>query len=208
MATSGSSFDRLLFPWARVTRTRAKGEDEGWNGVSYTTTGAFLALSLSRSASSSSSFETYSCPIYSYTSLGSTHNTFPNPLLRATTHDGHFSAQDGASSPLGGWKPAWHLEDESAERAGRYVTSSSLPLPVLCSLPALLSEPPPTLPTASSASPPTSTSSSASAVASGLPSLAPALPTLSRQSTDPFSQRVDTSEEAQRLKREMGAFSG
>ncbi|KWU42571.1 adenine nucleotide alpha hydrolases-like protein, partial [Rhodotorula sp. JG-1b] len=44
---------------------------------------------------------------YGYTSLGSTYNTFPNPLLRST------------ALPLGGWRPAWELEDEDAERAGR-----------------------------------------------------------------------------------------
>jgi hypothetical protein len=41
-----------------------------------------------------------------YTSLGSTFNTIPNPLLR------------DPSQPSG-WKPAWELEDASAERAGR-----------------------------------------------------------------------------------------
>ncbi|GAA5913574.1 hypothetical protein JCM6882_001690 [Rhodosporidiobolus microsporus] len=68
---------------------------------------------------------------YGYTSLGSTHNTFPNPLLRATTTDGHFHSSSspatvsisapagGEPAPLGGWRPAWELEDESAERAGR-----------------------------------------------------------------------------------------
>lgn len=46
-----------------------------------------------------------------YTSLGSTHNTFPNPLLKATDDP----------AVLGGWRPAWELEDESQERAGRRV---------------------------------------------------------------------------------------
>lgn len=46
---------------------------------------------------------------YGYTSLGSTHNTFPNPLLKATDDP----------NVLGGWKPAWELQDESQERAGR-----------------------------------------------------------------------------------------
>ncbi|KAI5475514.1 FAD synthetase [Pseudohyphozyma bogoriensis] len=44
-----------------------------------------------------------------YTSLGSTDNTFPNPLLRATDD----------KSVLGGWRPAWELQDWSMERAGR-----------------------------------------------------------------------------------------
>lgn len=43
---------------------------------------------------------------YGYTSLGSTFNTIPNPLLRDPSHPK-------------GWKPAWELEDASAERAGR-----------------------------------------------------------------------------------------
>ena len=41
-----------------------------------------------------------------YTSLGSTHDTFPNPTLRSL---------DEAST----WHPAWMLADESLERAGR-----------------------------------------------------------------------------------------
>ncbi|KAK4047557.1 3'-phosphoadenosine 5'-phosphosulfate sulfotransferase [Microbotryomycetes sp. JL201] len=47
---------------------------------------------------------------YGYTSLGSTHNTFPNPLLR--------SIEDGGAG-VGGWRPAWELQDGSQERAGR-----------------------------------------------------------------------------------------
>ncbi|GAA5883096.1 hypothetical protein JCM1840_000039, partial [Sporobolomyces johnsonii] len=47
-----------------------------------------------------------------YTSLGSTHNTFPNPLLRKTDDP----------AVLGGWLPAWDLEDEAQERAGRETT--------------------------------------------------------------------------------------
>ncbi|KAL8278084.1 hypothetical protein RQP46_009544 [Phenoliferia psychrophenolica] len=44
------------------------------------------------------------CELYDegYTSLGSTHNTFPNPLLA-----------NGSS-----WRPAWELTDPSQERAG------------------------------------------------------------------------------------------
>ncbi|GAA97164.1 uncharacterized protein L969DRAFT_91987 [Mixia osmundae IAM 14324] len=45
------------------------------------------------------------CSLYDqgYTSLGSTHNTFPNPCLKAGE----------------GYRPAWELQDESQERAGR-----------------------------------------------------------------------------------------
>ncbi|KAH8929930.1 adenine nucleotide alpha hydrolases-like protein [Atractiella rhizophila] len=46
---------------------------------------------------------------YGYTSLGSTFNTFPNPMLREETCD----------HTVKGWKPAWLLEDENQERAGR-----------------------------------------------------------------------------------------
>ncbi|KAK4047763.1 3'-phosphoadenosine 5'-phosphosulfate sulfotransferase [Microbotryomycetes sp. JL221] len=46
---------------------------------------------------------------YGYTSLGSTHNTFPNPLLRTEDEVGL----------VGGWRPAWDLQDGSQERAGR-----------------------------------------------------------------------------------------
>ncbi|GAA5917716.1 hypothetical protein JCM8208_001887 [Rhodotorula glutinis] len=58
---------------------------------------------------------------YGYTSLGSTHNTFPNPLLRAPPPPSDpTGAVDGDyPQPLGGWRPAWELEDEGAERAGR-----------------------------------------------------------------------------------------
>jgi len=47
-------------------------------------------------------------PLRSYTSLGSTHNTFPNPLLRSDD-----------PKALDSWKPAWDLQDGSQERAGR-----------------------------------------------------------------------------------------
>lgn len=46
---------------------------------------------------------------FRYTSLGSTYNTFPNPLLKATDDPTIF----------GGWRPAWELKDETTERAGR-----------------------------------------------------------------------------------------
>lgn len=55
---------------------------------------------------------------YGYTSLGSTYNTFPNPLLRSTA-SGTLVDGGADSLPLGGWRPAWELEDEDAERAGR-----------------------------------------------------------------------------------------
>ncbi|GAA5976946.1 hypothetical protein JCM10908_005688 [Rhodotorula pacifica] len=62
---------------------------------------------------------------YGYTSLGSTHNTFPNPLLRSTPSG---TLIDGVSDgrPLGGWRPAWELEDEDAERAGRDTNLASV----------------------------------------------------------------------------------
>ncbi|MBW0460624.1 hypothetical protein O181_000339 [Austropuccinia psidii MF-1] len=49
------------------------------------------------------------CELYNqgYTSLGSSLNTFPNPLLKTQN----------------GWKGAWELEDPSGERAGRFVAS-------------------------------------------------------------------------------------
>ncbi|BGP30392.1 3'-phosphoadenosine 5'-phosphosulfate sulfotransferase [Rhodotorula toruloides] len=72
---------------------------------------------------------------YGYTSLGSTHNTFPNPLLRATASGpisrpssptGSAAKGVGQLQPLGGWRPAWELEDESAERAGRETSLSKV----------------------------------------------------------------------------------
>ncbi|GAA5834614.1 hypothetical protein JCM9279_007060 [Rhodotorula babjevae] len=64
---------------------------------------------------------------YGYTSLGSTHNTFPNPLLRAPALPADSTAASGGDfpHPLGGWRPAWELEDEDAERAGRRVLAHS-----------------------------------------------------------------------------------
>ena len=50
----------------------------------------------------------------SYTSLGSTFNTFPNPQLRA---------ENDSRAPRG-WLPAWQLTDDSLERAGRCVPSA------------------------------------------------------------------------------------
>lgn len=50
------------------------------------------------------------CQLYDegYTSLGSTFNTFPNPILK--------SREVGEK---GAYRPAWQLEDGSSERAGR-----------------------------------------------------------------------------------------
>ncbi|GAA6017603.1 hypothetical protein JCM11491_005298 [Sporobolomyces phaffii] len=80
---------------------------------------------------------------YGYTSIGSTHNTFPNPCLRQTpsTTPPSSSSSSLASSPstsaptsttasvasvsslqVGSWLPAWELEDETQERAGREVS--------------------------------------------------------------------------------------
>ncbi len=44
----------------------------------------------------------------SFTSLGSTHNTAPNPLLKTEA----------------GYEPAWKLQDPSQERAGRGVKAT------------------------------------------------------------------------------------
>ncbi|KAM0746198.1 adenine nucleotide alpha hydrolases-like protein [Meredithblackwellia eburnea MCA 4105] len=51
------------------------------------------------------------CSLYNvgYTSLGSTHNTFPNPELRVT-NEGTGEVE---------WRPAWELKDAALERAGR-----------------------------------------------------------------------------------------
>ena len=56
-------------------------------------------------------------PIFRYTSLGSVHNTFPNPALRIGD-----SAGD-ETQPA--WKPAYELQDGSLERAGRVSTVST-----------------------------------------------------------------------------------
>jgi len=50
------------------------------------------------------------CSLYDegYTSLGSTTNTIPNPLLKQPTC----------------WQPAWMLQDDSQERAGRLDASA------------------------------------------------------------------------------------
>ncbi|GAA5949423.1 hypothetical protein JCM3765_003404 [Sporobolomyces pararoseus] len=78
---------------------------------------------------------------YGYTSIGSTHNTFPNPCLRQTPSSTPLSSSTSSStsaSPststsstphsttltdqVGSWLPAWELEDETQERAGREVS--------------------------------------------------------------------------------------
>lgn len=86
-------------------------------------------------------------PFCSYTSIGSTHNTFPNPCLRRTPSTTPFSSTPSRpSSPdpsttstpprsaaastttitlsdsIGSWLPAWELADETQERAGREVS--------------------------------------------------------------------------------------
>lgn len=59
--------------------------------------------------------------LHRYTSLGSTFNTLPNPALRRAKA-GHPADQEEAVSYL----PAYELQDETLERAGRYKISSSL----------------------------------------------------------------------------------
>ncbi|GAA5886145.1 hypothetical protein JCM16303_000064 [Sporobolomyces ruberrimus] len=72
---------------------------------------------------------------YGYTSIGSTHNTFPNPLLRRTPSTTPFSSNpstptldpttttiSGSIEAIGSWLPAWELRDETQERAGREVS--------------------------------------------------------------------------------------
>ncbi|SPO38750.1 related to FAD1  len=72
------------------------------------------------------------CLLYEqgYTSLGSTYNTHPNPVLRlddsatAQTSDRHpVVVGDGTAS--GRWKPAYMLQDGSLERAGREGSSAA-----------------------------------------------------------------------------------
>jgi FAD synthetase len=84
--------------WAFLRCTEAFGED----GVPYCSLYDYGCVA-SRQSRSRSRLRSAS---RRYTSLGSTHNTFPNPKLRSLKE---------AST----WMPAWALEDEGAERAGR-----------------------------------------------------------------------------------------
>ena len=63
-----------------------------------------------------------------YTSLGSTFNTLPNPILKLeVTPEGSESKENvtsqaqtvGDGTAVGAWKPAYMLEDGNLERAGR-----------------------------------------------------------------------------------------
>ncbi|KPV76682.1 uncharacterized protein RHOBADRAFT_52656 [Rhodotorula graminis WP1] len=100
---------------------------------------------------------------YGYTSLGSTHNTFPNPLLRAPppTSDSTSAAAGDYPHPLGGWRPAWELEDEDAERAGRETSVAAVvartaasPSSSAPTSPSSARAPPPIPPPAPSSAPP------------------------------------------------------
>lgn len=64
------------------------------------------------------------CLFSRYTSLGSTHDTFPNPALRNENEQAL-------------WKPAWMLEDESKERLGRETSQSQSSGPAHPKLPAV-----------------------------------------------------------------------
>ncbi|EJD52010.1 adenine nucleotide alpha hydrolases-like protein [Auricularia subglabra TFB-10046 SS5] len=59
------------------------------------------------------------CHLYDegYTSLGSTYNTFRNPALRVDAPDGSCT-----------WKPAYELQDDSLERAGRGGPNDNIPI--------------------------------------------------------------------------------
>ncbi|GAA5912202.1 FMN adenylyltransferase [Sporobolomyces salmoneus] len=68
---------------------------------------------------------------YGYTSIGSTHSTFPNPCLRQTPPSASPFPSSSSSTPptphsittqIGNWLPAWELVDETQERAGREVS--------------------------------------------------------------------------------------
>lgn len=72
-------------------------------------------------------FVCHSHPLYywhRYTSLGSTFNTFPNPVLNTRKGDKAESAQQNSTSKEH-FQPAYMLEDGSLERAGRMSKKST-----------------------------------------------------------------------------------
>jgi FAD synthetase len=56
--------------------------------------------------------------IDSYTSLGSTYNTFPNPAL-LIKETASFNGPNGVSTPVEKYRPAYELLDNDLERDGR-----------------------------------------------------------------------------------------
>lgn len=63
------------------------------------------------------------CSLYDrgYTSIGNRANTVPNPHLRRTDAECECGSKSDAvcSCDLGGYRPAWELQDATMERAGR-----------------------------------------------------------------------------------------
>lgn len=118
------------------------GKKEGKSiGVNCTIMGEFATLSSLTISLGTFEAELRIPPLARYTSLGSTHNTFPNPLLRRTPSSTPLSTPSPSTPTsgaqivdlsqtqstevtdgVGGWLPAWELTDESQERAGREVS--------------------------------------------------------------------------------------